>query len=359
MEFQDNIKALSERFARMKDDINTEEATKNAFIMPFLAALGYDVFNPLEVVPEFIADLGIKKGEKVDYCIKKDGQPIIIIECKHWREKLDPHNSQLFRYFHVTSTRFAILTNGLQYRFYTDLMEPNKMDEKPFWEFSMLELNDLVVHELTKFTKAAFNVEQIISNASELKYTRGVKEILAGELREPSADFVRFLAKQVYSGVLTAKALEQFTGIVRKSSQQLVNEMISERLKSALAKENEVVQIQAAEAEAEEESLAANGPRTEFTEIEREAFLIVKTILRPVVDATRIMHRDTISYLNVLLDDNNRKTICRLWLNGSKWYIGFMDADKREARYDLPNLDSIYNYTDKLKEAIEKLEGKK
>jgi hypothetical protein len=357
MEFQDNIKALGERFARMKDDINTEEATKNAFIMPFLAALGYDVFNPLEVVPEFIADLGIKKGEKVDYCIKKDGQPIIIIECKHWREKLDPHNSQLFRYFHVTSTRFGILTNGLHYRFYTDLMEPNKMDEKPFWEFSMLELNDLVIHELKKFAKSAFNVEQIISNASELKYTRGVKELLSTELREPSADFVRLFAKQVYTGVLNAKAMEQFTSIVRRSSQQLVNEMISERLKSALAQENVVTQIQVAEAEAELPE--NNAPRTEFTEIEREAFLIVKTILRPVVDSTRVVHRDTISYLNVLLDDNNRKTICRLWLNGAKWYIGFIDTEKKETRYDLPNLDSIYNYTDRLKEAVAQIDSKK
>lgn len=185
MDFIDVIKALSEKVARMKDSILTEEATKNAFIMPFINALGYDVFNPHEVIPEFIADLGIKKGEKVDYCIQKDDKPCIIIECKHWSEKLDPHNSQLFRYFHVTTTRFAILTNGILYRFYTDLVEPNKMDEKPFWEFNITEINENAVAELKKFTKSAFNVDQILSTASELKFTKGVKDILAPQLEYP------------------------------------------------------------------------------------------------------------------------------------------------------------------------------
>ncbi|KUG06368.1 type I restriction endonuclease [Solirubrum puertoriconensis] len=359
MDFSDQIRALGERIARMKESIATEEATKTAFVMPFLAALGYDVFNPFEVVPEFIADLGLKKGEKVDYCIQKDNQPIIIIECKHWSEKLDPHTTQLFRYFHVTSTRFALLTNGIRYRFYSDLLEPNKMDEKPFWEFDITDLNDAVIAELKKFHKSAFNVEQILSTASELKYTKGVKELLAAELKEPSVDFVRLFAKQVYPGMLNAKAMEQFTGIVRKSSHQLINEMISDRLKSALAKENELVEIQTVVSAAPIETPSeATGPRTEFTDEERESYLIVKSILRPKVDAQRIVYRDTQSYLNVLLDDNIRKTVCRLWLNGSKKYIGFLDADKKETRYELATLDTIYDHADKLFSTLEVLDNK-
>src|SRR5215207_4868836 len=124
MDFKDFIKQLGDRAAKMKDKILTEEATKNAFIMPFIQMMGYDVFNPLEVVPEFIADIGIKKGEKVDYAIIKDGNPIVLIECKHWSADLNPHNSQLFRYFHTTSAKFGILTNGIVYRWYTDLIEP-------------------------------------------------------------------------------------------------------------------------------------------------------------------------------------------------------------------------------------------
>lgn len=153
MDFIDQIRALSDKVARLKDQIQTEEATKNAFIMPFIQTLGYDVFNPTEVIPEFVADIGIKKGEKVDYCILKDENPIMIIECKWWGANLNVHDSQLHRYFHVTKAKFGILTNGIVYKFYTDLEEANKMDEKPFLEFTMTEIKEHVVEELKKFQK--------------------------------------------------------------------------------------------------------------------------------------------------------------------------------------------------------------
>ena len=130
MDFKDAIKQLSERVLKLKDNILTEEATKNAFIMPFINVLGYDVFNPLEVVPEMTCDIAMKKGEKIDYAIIKEGEPILLIECKHWAQDLNLHDNQLIRYFNVSKAKFGILTNGITYRFYTDLIEPNKMDEK-------------------------------------------------------------------------------------------------------------------------------------------------------------------------------------------------------------------------------------
>lgn len=356
MDFIDTVKALGERVGRLKDNVQTEEAAKSAFVMPFLAALGYDVFNPLEVIPEFIADLGIKKGEKVDYCIQKDGVPILIVECKHWKEALDVHNSQLHRYFHVTATRFGLLTNGIIYRFYTDLVEPNKMDDKPFWEFNITDMSEAAVFELKKFHKSSFNVEQILSSAAELKYTREVKQLLAAELRDPSADFVRLFARQVAPGKLTERVMEQFTGIVRKSSTQLINDMITDRLKSALAKE-EVTQ--ALNQPALEEVAADVARTTEFTEMEREAFLIVKSVLRQKIDSNRISHRDTTNYLNILLDDNNRKTICRLWLNGAKLYISFIDDNKKDVKSELANLDDIYKFADQIVASAMQFDGKK
>ncbi len=132
MEFSDKINALGDKVNRLKDTIKSAEATKNAFVMPFITALDYDVFDPLEVIPEFVADLGIKKREKIDYCILKDSKPIIIIECKHWRENLNDHDNQLHRYFYATSAKFAVLTNGIRYHFFTDSEHTNKMDNKPF-----------------------------------------------------------------------------------------------------------------------------------------------------------------------------------------------------------------------------------
>jgi hypothetical protein len=134
MEFAEKLSALAAKVRQQRGVIQTEEATKNAFVMPFISTiLGYDVFNPMEVVPEFIADVGLKKGEKIDYAIVKDGEVQILIECKKSTEPVKiEHASQLFRYFAVTNARIAILTNGEVYQFFTDLDAPNRMDAKPF-----------------------------------------------------------------------------------------------------------------------------------------------------------------------------------------------------------------------------------
>ncbi|MDO6390381.1 type I restriction endonuclease [Pontibacter sp. BT731] len=349
MDFIDVIKALGEKVSRMKDTIQTEEATKNAFVMPFIAALGYDVFNPLEVIPEFVADLGIKKGEKVDYCIQKDGQPIIIVECKHWKEELNVHNSQLHRYFHVCSTRFGILTNGIIYRFYTDLEEANKMDNRPFWEFNISDMNEAAVHELKKYQKNAFDVDQIVNAATELKYTREIKKIVGSEFSNPTEGFVRYFAKQIHTGMVTSKVMEQFTPMVKKSLQQYVSELISDRLKSALSNETNSTK----EEPKEEQSPAATTTSVvdnvlEYTDLEREGFFIVKSILRTKMDGNRIYYRDTQRYLNILLDDNIRKTICRLHLNASKKYLTWTDEAGKEAKVEISSLDDIYDYSEQL-----------
>jgi hypothetical protein len=221
MDFKDEIKLFSERVEKLKDEIRTEEATKNAFIMPFIQLLGYDVFNPFEVMPEFIADIGIKKGEKVDYAIMKDGQPAILVECKHWGEGLDPHNSQLFRYFHTTSAKFGLLSNGIIYRFYTDLAQPNKMDEKPFFEFSVTDIKDTQVEELKKFHKSYFDVDSIQSTASDLKFMNELKALIAVEFQTPTEGLVRHFAKQIYPGMLTTRVIETFSNLTKKSLQHI------------------------------------------------------------------------------------------------------------------------------------------
>ncbi|MFD2246112.1 type I restriction endonuclease [Pontibacter ruber] len=357
MDFIDVIKALGEKVSRLKDSIQTEEATKNAFVMPFIAALGYDVFNPLEVIPEFVADLGIKKGEKVDYCIQKDGKPIIIVECKHWKEELNVHNSQLHRYFHVCSTRFGILTNGIIYRFYTDLEEPNKMDNKPFWEFNITDMSEAAVFELKKYQKNTFDVEEILSAATELKYTREIKKIISSEFGNPTEMFVKHFAKQIYSGPVTAKIMEQFTPMVKKSLHQYVSDIISDRLKTALSNE-----VDASKKEQEQEIIQTQQVvqpeenKIEFSDLEREGYFIIKSIVRKKVDGSRIFYRDTTRYLNILLDDNIRKTICRLHLNGTKKYLGLFDETGKETKVEIKLLDNIYDYSDQLLSTLHRLE---
>ena len=221
MDFKDQIKLIGDRVTKLKDQIQTEEATKNAFIMPFIQALGYDVFNPIEVVPEYITDIGTKKGEKIDYAIMKDNAPCILVECKHVGQNLNLHDGQLLRYFHVSKAKFGILTNGLNYRFYSDLVEPNKMDEKPFLEFNVTEIKDNQIEELKKFHKAYFDAESITNTAAELKYTNELKHLIQQELANPTPEFVKFFARQVYPSTVTQKVLDQFTNLTKKSMQLL------------------------------------------------------------------------------------------------------------------------------------------
>jgi hypothetical protein len=359
MDFKDEIKQFGDRVEKLKNQITTEEATKNAFIMPFINALGYDVFNPMEVVPEFIADIGIKKGEKVDYAIMREGQPTILVECKHWGESLDVHNSQLFRYFHTTKARFGLLSNGIIYRFYTDLVEKNKMDEKPFLEFNVTDIKDNQIEELKKFHKSYFDIDNIVNTASELKFMSELKTLINVEFQNPTEGFVRHFAKQIYPGVLTAKLMEQFTALNRKALQQYINDLITERLKSALKSEHEDGQKAIEQEAILAESISSNEPKVETTPEELEGFLIVKTILRQKINAARIVHRDAQSYFAILLDDNNRKTICRLYLNGSKKYFVTLDDQKKEVKNEIASIDDVFSYAEKLHEIVAGYDGEK
>ncbi len=355
MDFKDQIKLLGERVAKLKDSVTTEEATKNAFIMPFIKELGYDVFNPFEVIPEFVADIGIKQGEKIDYAIVKDGQPMILIECKWHGQPLNVHSaSQLFRYFHTTSAKFSILTNGIEFRFYTDLVEPNKMDEKPFFVFNITDIRDAQLEELKKFHKAYFDFENIVNTASELKYTNELKQMISKEIAEPSPDFVRYFAREIYQGMVTQRVLDLFTELTKRSFSQYINDIITERLRSALKKEAETQQQDGLPAPPAEET-----SKIVTTEEELEGFYIVRAILRARLRPERVAYRDAQSYFAILLDDNNRKTICRLYFTEKRKQIAFLDAGRKEIRHELSSLGDMYQHADTLLRTVEEMDAQK
>ena len=358
MEFEERLASLASKIRQQKSAIQMEEATKNAFVMPFIQnVLGYDVFDPLEVVPEFVCDVGTKKGEKIDYAILKGGDIQILFESKKIGEPLNiNHASQLFRYFHVTTARISILTYGQVYRFYTDLDAPNKMDEKPFLEFDLLDIDDHVVPELQKLTKSAFDVDSIISAAGELKYVGQIKRELATQFQQPDDDFVRFFASRIYEGAITQKVREQFALLTRKATMQFLSDQINERLKSAISGATQPVIVSVAQ--------PVDLPKTDHSQIEVvekdlvvttveeiEGYNIIKAIVRSEVDVKRVAARDTQSYFGILLDDNNRKPIARLHFNRAQKYIGIFDVDKKETRHPIDTLDDIFGFAEALKDA--------
>ena len=242
MDFIDDVRVRSSRFARRIEHLDTEEATKTSLVMPFIQMLGYSIFDPTEVVPEFTADFGNRKGEKVDYALMQDGQPAILIEAKMYGTPLNVgRESQLFRYFTATNARFGVLTDGIIYRFYSDLVEPKAMDQSPFLEFNMLSFTDEKVEELKRFRKDNFDIAGTVEAARELKYMGEIKQVLAEEMNEPSEDFIRFILLGIeYPRLKTAPVLRQFAPIVRQAFSQFVNDRIDARLKSALERDNEL-----------------------------------------------------------------------------------------------------------------------
>ncbi len=361
MDFIDNLRILASRIENSRNIIQTEEATKNSMIMPMIQLLGYNVFDPFEVTPEFVADIGTKKGEKVDYAIIKDGKPIILFECKKAGEDLSiKHAGQLFRYFHVTSSRFGILTNGLRYQFFTDLEEPNKMDEKPFFEFNILDFKERDVEELKKFAKSIFDVDSILNTANDLKYMRLIKNKLAGWVSTPSEDFVRLIVGDILENKrFTNQIKEQFTELTKRAFEQLIGEVINERLKGAMTpeispKHSTVVEVPENDKRAEDEQAR----EINTSQLEIEAFYIIKTILHGVIQSKRVFMRDAASYCAILLDDNNRKTICRLRFNNeSKIAISILNEKKEEERIALTQIEDIYGLTDRLIETVKRLAG--
>lgn len=366
MDFKDTILQLADRIAKQKDAITTEEGTKNAFIMPMIASLGYDIFNPFEVVPEMDCDLIKKKGEKIDYAIMKDDSPILLIECKHCNQNLNLHDTQLQKYFVASNARFGVLTNGIEYRFYTDLEKVNLMDEKPFLIVNMLDLSENDIEQLKKFHKSYYNESDILSTASELKYTTEIKSILNREFVSPTPNFVKFFIRQVYDGQATQKVVEQFAPIVKKSIASVVNDIISDRLN--LASKNIEQQVdshlpvnQATTIDEQDGDKLPDGviymdkeSGVTTTRDEIDAYNIIRSILRKSISADKIAYKDFKTYFAIGIENPSYWWICRLSFGSRKKSIYFPTEDyKSQEKYDIDSIDSIFDCIGKLEQSFD------
>lgn len=341
MDLFDSLNQFSKRIKSVQKQISTEEATKTAIIMPFFQLLGYDVFNPDEFIPEYVADVGIKKGEKVDYAIKIDNKLTMVIECKSINENLKNHSSQLYRYFATTNAKFALLTNGIHYKIYTDLENLNKMDKTPFLEFNLLNLKERDTLQIQKFHKSNFDIQSILNTAEELKYSTEIINHLNNQLSSPDDDFINYILNKIYSGRKTQNIIDRFKPIITKSFNIFFNEMVNKKLKTALDGNvsKEVASTSVIEPESESKIVT--------TKEELEGYYIVKNILTSTLDVSRVDYRDTERYFNVLLDNNIRKWICRLHFNSSKKYLEIRNSSSTQ-KYLLHNLYDIHKYSSEI-----------
>jgi predicted type IV restriction endonuclease len=294
MDFTDQVKALAARMPNLMDSILTEEATKQYLIIPFIQALGYDVFDPREVFPEFDANVGASKKYKLDYAILQEGKPIILIECKWRGDTLTEGYSQLFHYFSATNARIGVLTNGIIYRFYADLDKPNKMDDKPFLEIDMLNLKEPLVDELKKITKSTFNLEEMVSAATELKYVGGILGILTEQLSSPSEDLTKFFFNQCCPGkVFSPTAKTQFADYTKRALKQFIRDQLSHILDASgfTGSASPAIEPPSSDLSSTSDSSQSQDDsqsKVVTTEEELEGYYIVKSILREAIDPHRI-----------------------------------------------------------------------
>lgn len=347
------IYELAKKIENYKERVTNEEMTKTAFIMPFFEILGYDTRNPFEFVPEFTADIADLKGEKVDYGIFINDEVEFIVECKNWKEDLSNHDKQLNRYFNVVDSHIGILTNGIHYKFFTDLEEQNKMDKNPFYEFNILDINEKDFIQLKKFTKATFDRHKILDTAEELKYLTLLKGNMKAEFENPSDDFIACILNNIYDGVKTAKVKEKFRPILKKAINEYFNDLLRDKLETAFQ-----FKVEAQEEEIVEPSGEIIDDKTPVTtEEEIVGFSIIKSMLLDITpEIDKITYKDTLSYFNILFEDNTRKWICRLYFNSQNKYISFpvLEEGERTLKEEKVPLSSIYEIT-KHKNRIEEI----
>jgi len=347
----EKLSALADRLDTVREQVLTEEAAKTALVLPFIKELGYDIFNPAEVIPEFIADVGIKKGEKVDYAICINGSPSILIECKGVGAKLDSYSSQLFRYFSTTRARIAILTDGVEYRFFSDLAEPNKLDVSPFFVFSLDRLKKDDSNRVKQFSKNSFDIEKVLANAESLQIKTAIRAHFAEELKNPSERFIKYFASPIHNGSVVQGVIDRYRPLLIAALDEHIGNAVNDRLQSAL--QSNAPAVENTESKAVETEEDHQEPQEIVTTVEElNGFYIVKAILRNQVAPERIVSRDVQSYFGVLLDDNNRKPICRLLFNRSQKYLVVFDAKKKPIKIPITGVDDLFNHADAIRESL-------
>ena len=332
VELEARLEALGDKARKHSEVLETEEAAKFALVNPLIQALGYDLSNPSEVVPEFTCDFGGKKGEKVDYALKVGGNVAILIECKSSRAELSlKHASQLCRYFSASDAKFAIPTNGVIYKFYSDLDSANRMDNSPFLEVDILNLKKDDVRGLSRFQKSEFDLEAAAEAAASMQMEGEVANVLKRELAEPSDEMGRLIASKVTDRRLTAGVKSAIARHIPNAFNTIIRNRLDAKWSSAM-KEDIDPEL-------------ASTSQIETTEDEIEGFNIIRSIGSEVVDPARIVIRDSQSYCAVLLDDNNRKPIARMRFNSpTTKYLGTFDAEKNEELKPVERPVDIYKY---------------
>lgn len=326
-------KLLLELSSKLEHTKN-EESIKTSIILPFLSKLGYDVFDPKIIIPEYTADQSTKNGEKVDYCVNDiDFNPVCIIECKKRNEDLNLHNTQLERYFCFVNCKIAVLTNGESFMFYTDYENRNLMDKIPFLELDINNPTNEALEFLNLLNRDSYNKAMVYKTAKKYYKDRENKRLLYSMLDNMDTDFCMFLSSKfsIYQSEEDIKSL---------FSDNISSYVIERYDKIKKERENIIV-----------DSNKQKGIVTTNEEI--NSFNRIVDILKyHSLDYNKVSYKDVKSYFAVLYSNNTRKPICRFYLDGKIKYIGVFDDFKNEVKYVIKNNEDILMFTHRITETF-------
>lgn len=326
MGLSDDLRRLAEQVKKRQAHIRGEEATKNALILPFLGVLGYDVFDPTEVQPEYTSEMGKRRGgppEKVDYAIHLGATPVMFIECKPSDVEPNQHSGQLARYFNATpSVKVAVVTNGVRYHFHTDLEEQNIMGDRPFFEFDILGFSERDAETLEAFSKTKFDPTTVRARAEDIIYTGKLTTYVNELLRNPSDAFTRFILGEIEitTGKLTAKRVEKFVPIVKKAIQTTLLDMATRSIKLETDETTVSPPTAPLVAPAPTPTAAPDHARAIVTTPEElEAFEIVRRLCSDSTFAGKypVSYKDAVNYFGVNIG-GPKKWFVRLFLEGKR-----------------------------------------
>lgn len=294
MGFTEDVAKLSERIRRHSERNLGEEATKQALILPLIQTLGYDILEPEELLPEYVADFAtkVKPLKKVDYAIAINKTIVMVVEAKACNEKPEAHDGQLAYYFNgLGSAKVAIVTNGVEYRFFTDLRAANKMDADPFFSFNVLKYEPKDLENLKLFHRENFDATAIGKQAEEMIYVKGMTQLIGNLLRTPSKEFMRFLLKEIgdfspnykIEGQINDKRIATFEPIIKKSLQNSLVDLMTSSINKEMNQDGEKVLVTATapsvqEIQEEPEAEELEVEKIVITAEELEAFDKIKTI---------------------------------------------------------------------------------
>nr|WP_297357741.1 type I restriction endonuclease [uncultured Caldimonas sp.] len=345
-EFKQRVQAHIEHIRNVGPHCSTEETTKQALILPLLDILGFSAFDPRKVKAEHFSDFpGVKAGERVDYALFCNDVPVMFIEAKAYNQNLTNHCPQLARYYNATpEVTVAAITNGREWRFFTDLVNKNIMDVQPFLTVHFEDVQDDAAEQLMRFHHDRFRPDALRALAEESVYLAAFKHVITGMLRECDLDFVKYVANRAeIQRNFTSKFLESVQPIVKQAVAQSISGMVANSL-------NTKVVVEDPPTPAEEEPnpnapvVDSANPRIITTAVERR----ILEICQEVLPGEDLQGKDTESYYTVLYQGKSNRWLVRFWSErkrpAAQFGVPLTEAHKAEiarARLELGTGEAI------------------